>query len=371
MLIECFSSLEDPRVERHKRHKLIDILILTLCAVISGAEGWEAIERFGEAKIDWLRKWIDLENGIPSHDCIARVMARLEPTKVTECFMMWTQSVTQLTEGEVIAIDGKTARGSFTDNSNKKKLGAIHMVSAWANQAGVSLGQVKTDEKSNEITAIPVLLELLEIKGCIITIDSMGCQTAIADKIIEKQGDYVLAVKGNQQNLYEAMIDFFASADVTNPLCLIQQNEKVDSGHGRIETRRGYLSTCLDTLPHPERWKGLKGIGMIESERFIVNQDTTTIERRYYITTLTDVDKFSHAARAHWGVENALHWVLDVTFREDHSRIRAGYAPENFNIIRQLSIALIKKESSKISIKAKRFKAALNDSFRENIMFAS
>lgn len=228
-LVECFLPLEDPRVERHKRHKLLDIIILTICAVISGAEGWEAIERFGEAKIDWLRKWIDLENGIPSHDCIARVMARLEPAKVTECFTMWTQSVTQLTDGEVIAIDGKTARGSFTDNSTKKKLGAIHMVSAWANQAGVSLGQVKTEQKSNEITAIPVLLEMLEIKGCIITIDSMGCQTEIAEKIVDKQGDYALAVKGNQPNLYAAIIDYFDVAEAKNPLCLMQQNETVDS----------------------------------------------------------------------------------------------------------------------------------------------
>ena len=370
-LVECFSLLEDPRVERHKRHKLLDIIILTICAVISGAEGWEAIERFGEAKIDWLRKWIDLENGIPSHDCIARVIARLEPTKVTECFVTWTQSVTQITEGEVIAIDGKTARGSFTDNSTKKKLGAIHMVSAWANQAGVSLGQVKTEQKSNEITAIPVLLEMLEIKGCIITIDSMGCQTDIAEKIVDKQGDYAIAVKGNQPNLYAAIIDYFDVAETKNPLCLMQQNETVDSGHGRVEIRRAYLSTCLDTLPNPERWKGLKSIGMVESERFVKSQGTTTIERRYYISTLTDVDKFSHATRAHWGIENSLHWVLDVTFREDESRIRTGYAPENFNIIRQLSIGLLKKEPSNISIKAKRFKAGLTDSFRESILFAT
>jgi predicted transposase YbfD/YdcC len=370
-LKECFSLLEDPRIERHKRHKLLDIIILTICAVISGAEGWEAIEKFGEAKINWLRKWIDLENGIPSHDCIARVIARLEPTKVTECFTMWTKSVTEITDGEVIAIDGKTARGSFTDNSNKKKLGAIHMVSAWANQAGVSLGQVKTQQKSNEITAIPVLLEMLEIKGCIITIDSMGCQTAIAEKIVAKQGDYALAVKGNQPLLYDAIKDFFTVAQVSNPLCLMQQNEMVDSGHGRVEIRRGYLSTCLDTLPNPERWKGLKSIGMVECERFLKSQGTTTIERRYYISTLTNVDQFSHATRAHWGVENSLHWVLDVTFREDESRIRAGYAPENFNVIRQLSVGLLKREPSKMSIKAKRFKAALNDSFRERIIFAT
>ncbi|MEI6146490.1 MAG: ISAs1 family transposase [Methylococcales bacterium] len=364
---EAFSSLKDPRVERHKRHKLIDIIVLTICAVISGADGWEAIEQFGKNKQEWLRKWIDLENGIPSHDCIARVISRIASPEMTECFIAWVNGVSELTKGEVVAIDGKTVRHSY---NRKDKLGAIHMVSAWANQAGMSLGQIKTEEKSNEITAIPVLLNMLEIKGCIITIDAMGCQTDIAEKIIEKKADYVLAVKDNQRLLHEAINDYFETAIAANhpELCQLQQHTETNADHGRIEIRRSYLSTCLDTLPDASRWKGIKSIGMIECERVINGQ--TSIDRRHYICTLRDVKPFAHAARAHWGVENSLHWVLDVTFREDDSRIRTGYAPENFNIVRQIAINLLKKESSKMSIKKKRFEATLNDSFREKVLFS-
>ena len=365
-LQEAFSPLKDPRVDRHKRHMLIDIIILTICAVISGADGWEAIEQFGKNKEDWLKKWIDLENGIPSHDCIARVIARIPSTEMSECFIAWVNGVTEITDGEVVAIDGKTARHSY---NRKDKLGAIHMVSAWANQAGMSLGQVKTEEKSNEITAIPVLLDMLEIKGCIITIDAMGCQTDIAEKIIEKQADYVLAVKDNQKFLHEAITDYFEVAIAANnpELCQLQQHTEINADHGRIEIRRCYLSTCLDTLPDVSRWKGLKSIGMVESERIVNGK--TSIDCRHYICTLKDVNPFAHAARAHWGVENSLHWVLDVTFREDESRIRTGYAPENFNIFRQLGINMLKKEPSKMSIKKKRFEAALNDKFRENVVY--
>jgi predicted transposase YbfD/YdcC len=360
--------LEDPRIERHKRHKLIDIIVLTICAVISGAEGWEAIEAFGKEKQGWLCKWLALENGIPSHDCIARVISRIEPGKLTECFIAWAQSVAELALGEVVAIDGKTARHSY---DHKNKLGAIHMVSAWASQTGISLGQVKTETKSNEITAIPALLDLLEVKGCIITIDAMGCQTDIAAKVIAKQADYVLAVKGNQKHLHEAIVDYFEEAIAANKpdLCQLQTSMETDAGHGRIETRRCYLSTCLDTLPDAEKWKGLKGIGMVESERLINGQ--MSIERRHYISSLTVVKPFAHAARAHWGIENSLHWVLDVTFREDDSRIRKGYAPENFNIVRQLAVNLLKKESSKLSIKRKRFMTALSDKFREKVIFST
>ncbi|TRW98099.1 ISAs1 family transposase [Candidatus Methylobacter oryzae] len=365
-LQEAFSSLEDPRLERHKRHKLLDIIVLTICAVISGAEGWEAIEQFGENKQDWLRKWIELENGIPSHDCIARVIARIDPAKLSECFIAWGQSVAELSLGEVVAIDGKTARRSY---HGKDKLGAIHRGSAWASQAGLSLGPVKTDAKSNEITAIPVLLEMLEINGCIVTLDAMGCQTDIAEKVIEKKADYVLAVKDNQKRLHEAISDYFEVAVATDrpELCQLQSHSETNAEHGRIEIRRSYLSTCLDTLPDAARWKGLKSIGMVESERTVNGK--TSIECRHYLSTLDDVKAFASAARAHWGIENSLHWVLDVTFREDDSRIRTGYAPENFNVVRQLAINLLKKEPSKMSIKKKRFKAALNDDFRESIIF--
>lgn len=367
-LLDAFSSLEDPRVDRHKRHKLIDIIVLTICAVVSGSDGWESIEEFGKNKLDWLRQWIELENGVPSHDCIARVIARLKPTEMSECFIAWVSSVAELTEGEVVAIDGKTARHSY---NRKDKLGAIHMVSAWANQAGMSLGQVKTKEKSNEMTAIPALLEIIEIKGCIITIDAMGCQTDIAQKIIEKKADYVLAVKDNQKFLHEAITDYFEeSIAANNPtLCQLHCHEEINAGHGRIEIRRCYLSMNLDTLPDAARWKGLESIGMVESERTVNGK--TSIERRHYICSLTEVKCFAHAVRKHWGVENSLHWVLDVVFREDDSRIRTGYAPENFNIMRQLAINLLNKDTSKGSVKKKRFRAALSDDFRENVIFSN
>lgn len=366
-LKETFSSIKDPRVDKNKRHLLIDILVLTICAVISGAEGWEAIEEFGQTKIDWLRKWIALENGIPSHDCIARVISRIVPEEFRDCFIAWTKSVAHLTNGEIVAIDGKTARRSYQTTD---KRGAIHMVSAWANQTGLSLGQVKTDAKSNEITAIPALLDLLELKGCIVTIDAMGCQTDIAKKIADKQADYVLAVKDNQKNLHEAIVDFFAAAlaDSKPERCLLQHYEEINAEHGRIEKRSYYLSTCLDTLPTPSAWKKLASIGLVKSERTINGE--TSIEYRHYISSLTEVKTFAQAARGHWGIENSLHWVLDVTFREDESRIRTGYAPQNFNVIRQLAINLLKKESSKRSLKRKRFLASLDDNFRETVMFS-
>ncbi len=366
-LQEAFSSLEDPRIERHKRHQLLDIIVLTICAVVSGAEGREAIEAFGKEKQDWLRQWIALENGIPSHDCIARLMSRLPAEEVSACFSRWVQSVARLTEGEVVAIDGKTARRSF---DQEDKMGAIHMVSAWASQTGLSLGQVKTQEKSNEITAIPRLLAMLEIKGCIVTIDAMGCQEKIAGKIVEKGADYALAVKGNQKSLHEAIVDCFAVAvdgGVEDGQALLGHHEQVDVGHGRIEQRRYYLADCLDTLPSPRRWQGLKGIGMVACERQIGERQT--IERRYYITTLDSVETFANAVRSHWGVENSLHWVLDVTFREDESRIRKGESPGNFTIIRQLALNWLKREPSRLSIKRKRFKAALSDDFRAQVIF--
>jgi predicted transposase YbfD/YdcC len=365
---EHFGKIEDPRLGQNKRHQLMDIIVLSICAVVSGAEGWEAIEGFGYDKEAWLKKYIELRNGIPSDDCIARVLSRIEPSQLTDCFIEWTRSVSELTGGEIVAIDGKTVRGSY---DVKRKQSAIHMVSAWATQAGMSLGQVKTDEKSNEITAIPKLLELLELKGCIVTIDAMGCQTEIARKIIEKQADYVLAVKGNQSLLHQAIIDYFEVAIAANhpEVCQMQSHEDIDAGHGRIETRRFYLSSCLSTLPTPARWQGLQSIAMVESERIVQGQ--TTRQRRYYLCSFTDIHSFAHAVRSHWEIENALHWVLDVTFSEDDSRIRNGNSPANFNIFRQLALNLLKREPSKLSIKRKRFKAALSDSFRETLFSLS
>lgn len=365
-LIECFSQLQDPRDEKNRRYPLEEILFLCVSAVVSGAEGWEAIERFGQAKLDWLRRFLPMTHGIPSHDTIAWLMARLSPKRFQCCFVEWVQSLSQDTQGEIISIDGKTARRSYDTN---RSLGAIHMISAWATANQLSLGQVATDAKSNEITAIPTLLDLLEIKGGIVTIDAMGCQTAIAEKIIDQGADYVLAVKGNQGTLHEAIDDYFTTARSLDFAAVpFEFTEETDKAHGRLEQRRYWLTSDLSTLPNPQRWKQLSAIGMVECTRQI--NDRVSVEHRYYILSFKqDVNRFAQAVRCHWGVENKLHWVLDVTFREDESRIRRGHAPANFNTIRQTCLNLLRREPSKISIKQKRFEAALNDTFRSKVMF--
>jgi len=278
-IIEHFSTLKDPRIERHKQHSLIDIIVLTLSAVASGADGWEAIEDFGKEKVDWLRQYIPLENGIPSHDCIAYVLSRLSSTGFRKCFMSWTQSVLIAIGGEVIAIDGKTARGS-RDRKNDRN--PLHRVSAWACRKRMVLGQQATDEKSNEITAIPKLLKLLELKGCIVTIDAMGCQRAIAEEIIKQEGDDVLGLKGNQSKLHEAVEDFFETARA-NDFKDINHDyvEETDKGHGRFEMRRYWVSDVLLSLPNTQQWKGLKSIGMVERE--CIKGGTQSLERRYFI----------------------------------------------------------------------------------------
>lgn len=319
--IEHFSSLDDPRIDRKKLHSLMDIITLAVCAVASGADGWEAIEDFGKEKLDWLRKYIALENGVPSHDCIAYVLSRVSPTKFRDCFMSWAQAVVEQTSGELIAIDGKTAKGSRDRKNNRKPL---HMVSAWACQNRLVLGQVATEEKSNEITAIPKLLELLELKGCIVTIDAMGCQRAIAEQIVDQEGDYVLGLKGNQGTLHEAVEDFFTTAD-SNDFEGVEHDysEELDKDHGRLETRRYWISEDLRTLPDTTNWKGLRSIGMVERE--CIQGDTKTVERRYFINSIpASATPFAFAVRGHWGVENPLHWRLDVVLGDDASRIRKG-----------------------------------------------
>jgi predicted transposase YbfD/YdcC len=301
-IIEYFSILEDPRIERHKKHKLVDIIVLAICAVLSGAEGWEAIEEYGHAKLAWLRKFIPLENGVPTHDTIARVLSRVSAKGLQECFLNWVKAVQQATEGQVVASDGKRVRRSFDWGRGK---GAIHRVSAWGSANGLVLGQLKTDAKSNEITAIPQLLELLELKGCIVTLEAMGCQTEIAEKIIEKGADYVLAVKGNQGQLHEAIVDFFDTAQGADFQGVpFDYHEETESGHGRIEVRRYWTTPVLTTLPQVSPWADLKIIGMVEAERHL--GDKLTVERRYYIASLTsDARQCGQAVRGHWGIESA------------------------------------------------------------------
>ena len=322
--IKHFSKLKDPRIERSKQHELMDILVLTIAAMLSGANGWEAIAEFGNSKIDWLRQFAPFKNGIPSHDCIAYVISRLSPKQFQECFINWISEIHEHTAGEVIAIDGKTARGSRDKKYDRKPL---HMVTAWATANGIVLGQEVTAEKSNEITAIPTLLELLELRGCIVTIDAMGCQCEIATTIVTRGGDYVLGLKGNQESIHEATEDFFVTAEA-NDFADVKHDfkEEIDCDHGRIETRRYWITDNLSTLPNTERWKGLQSIGMVE--RTCETAGSVEVERRFFLTSLpADADKFASAVRSHWGIENTLHWRLDVTFNEDASSIRKGSAP--------------------------------------------
>jgi len=363
-LVEHFSNLQDYRVERRKRHELIDVIVLSISAVISGAEGWKDIVDFGHDKLDWLRKFVPLENGIPSDDTVARIIAGLSTKGFQSCFQSWIQSVAKLTEGEIISIDGKTHRRSHDKKANKK---ALHMVSAWASENNMVLGQVKTREKSNEITAIPELLNILELKGCIVTIDAMGCQEAIVDDIIDKKGDYAIAVKGNQGNLYASVIDFFDTAEQTDYKSINYYfDETVDKDHGRLEIRRYWISDNLDSIYKTDKWKGLAAIGMVESERH--EGGKVSKEKRYYILSFFEISLFIKAVRSHWGIENKVHWVLDVTFREDESRIRRGNSTHNMGVIRHMALNLLKKEKTKRSIAGKRLRSALNDDFRAKVL---
>ena len=366
-LIEHFSPLEDPRIDRNKRYELIDIIVLAVSAMASGADGWEAIEDFGKTKLAWLRQYVPLKNGIPSHDCIAYVLGRLSPVKFRECFMNWTQAVMAQTEGEVIAIDGKTAKGSRDRKNNRSPL---HMVSAWACHNRLVLGQEATEEKSNEITAIPKLLKLLEIKGCIVTIDAMGCQRKIAAQIVDQQGDYVLGLKGNQENLHEAVEDYFTTAaDQQFEGVEHAYAEELDKDHGRMEIRRYWITEDLRTLPDKDKWAGLCSIGMVERE--CIQEDSSTLERRYFICSISANAKvFAKAVRGHWGIENPLHWRLDVILGDDASRIRKGNGPAIMTGIRHLCMNLFEREPSALSLAKKRRKAAWDDNYRAKVLFS-
>ena len=365
-LIDHFSSLNDPRIERNKKHQLIDIVVLSVCAVCSGANGWEAIEEFGHEKLGWLRQFIPLENGVPSHDCINYVLARLCPNAFRDCFMSWTATVMETCPGEIIAVDGKTARGSRDKKNHRNPL---HMVSAWACEQRLVLGQEAIEDKSNEITAIPKLLKLLEIKGCIVTIDAMGCQRAIAKQIIEQGADYVLGLKGNQGHLHEAVEDFFTLAseqdfkDVSHDYV-----EEIDKDHGRLEIRRYWVSDQLITLPDTTSWEGLKSIGMVERE--CTQGESHSVEKRFFINSIEpDAKHFARAVRSHWGVENPLHWRLDVVMGDDASRIKKDNGATIMTSIRHLCMNLFETEASRISLAKKQRKAGWSDRYRAKVIF--
>ncbi|MCP4721239.1 MAG: ISAs1 family transposase [Desulfobacteraceae bacterium] len=361
-----FEAVEDPR-HHNKLHKLIDIIVISICAVVSGADTYEQIENFGKKRKRWLSKILDLPHGLPSHDTIGRVFERIDPGEFQNSFKLWIESITQRTNGQVIAIDGKTLRRSH-DSTNDKK--AIHMISAWAASNQVVLGQLKTEEKSNEIKAIPYLLKLLDISGCIITIDAMGTQKKIAKTIVDKDGDYILALKENHKSLYSDTVLFFEQMESFKPEDFeFDKYETVDGGHGRIETRNYFTTSNIDWLQGRENWPGLKSIGMVESTREI--KDKISKERRYYISSLeSDAEKFGKSVRSHWGIENSVHWVLDIAFREDESRIRKGNAPENLAVLRHIALNLLRNNKSfKGSIKTKRLNAAMDVEYLQNVMF--
>ena len=361
-----FQGLDDPRVERTRKHPLINIIFITVCGVLSGANSIAGIHEFAVDHQTWLARYLDLSNGIPSEDTIARVLARLDPGAFEKCLLSWIQAVCVATAHRLVAIDGKTLRGSADLEQGRA---AIHMVSAWATANKLSLGQVVVGEKTNEITAIPELLQLLEISGALVTIDAMGCQKAIANQIREKEADYVLPVKENQPTLYQevqAALDEALEQDAEN----IEEHETVETGHGRQEHRTYAIFPKPASVDPEGQWRDLNAIGIATCER-IDAQGRVSVEARYYILSrLISAVEFAEAVRGHWSIENNLHWQLDVSFREDDCRVCRGHAPANLSVVRRFALGLLKRETTcRKGIAIKRIKCSANDDYREKILF--
>lgn len=369
-VLQHFQDLDDPRVERGQHHPLVSLVSIAILAILAGADSFVAIERYGTAKQSWLETFLQLPEGIPSHDTFGRVMAMLSPEDLESRFLAWVNGLSEQLGVALIHIDGKTVRGSY---DREGQLKALHSVSAWSSEHGLVLGQQKVAAKSNEITAVPLLLKLLTLKGAIVTLDAMGTQTAIASQIKQAEGDYVLALKGNQGQLHQAVEQWFAQAERQAWSGLeYQVTDTLESGHHRTERRQVWAVpiTQLPLLPRQSQWLGLTTVVMVRSTRVLWNKTTTDV--RFYLSSLAaDAQRHAQVIRSHWSVENSLHWVLDVTFNEDASRIRQGYAAENMALLRRLSVSLLKREPSQMSLKMKRYTAALDNDFLLKILAAS
>ncbi|MGB8698996.1 MAG: ISAs1 family transposase [Thermosynechococcaceae cyanobacterium] len=369
-VLKHFQQIQDPRVDRTKHHGLVEIITIALFAVLSGADTFVAIETYGKAKQAWLERFLELPYGIPSHDTFARVFAALDPREFQDGFLAWVSTITEKLGIELIHLDGKTSRGSY-DRANQLK--ALHTVSAWSSEHGLVLGQQKVNSKSNEIKAVPLLLKLLNLKGAVITLDAMGTQIEIAQQIKQGGGDYVLALKGNQGNLRKGISDWF-TLNQSQGFQAVEYSytESKESSHYRLETRQVWAVNInqLPPLHRQEQWIGLTTVIMVKSIRELWNKTTTEV--RFYISSLEpNAALHNRVIRSHWSVENSLHWVLDVTFNEDASRVRTGYGPENLGLLRRLSVNLLRREPSKQSLNMKRYKAGLDNEFLLKIIEAS
>jgi predicted transposase YbfD/YdcC len=359
-----FAELDDPRVDRTRRHKFIDILVIGICTVICGGDDYASMEAFGKAKESWLRTFLELPNGIPSHDTFWRVFSALDPEQFQTCFLQWMAAISDLTDGEIIALDGKQLRRSHDKGDGKA---AIHMVSAWATNNRLVLGQVKVDEKSNEIKAIPELLRRLDIQGCLVTIDAMGCQVEIAELILEKGGDYLFSLKGNQSNLHEDVVLLFDDLEESDYSAYAYDYAKtVDKDHGRIEVRHCWTISDPALIQHlrgADRFPALHTLVRVRSERYV--GDDHSVEDRYFIGSATaQAAEALSATRTHWQVENSLHWILDIAFREDESRLRKANGPQNFAVLRHIALNALKQETStKLGVKNKRLKAGWDEDY--------
>jgi predicted transposase YbfD/YdcC len=366
-LEQYFGKMADPRVERTRAHQLLDIIAIALFAVLAGADSWVAIETYGNAKRAWLATFLALPNGIPSHDTFARVFARLDPEAFEASFQQWIKAFVSTLAAEVIAIDGKTAKGSYDRQEGVK---ALQLVSAWASEHRLVLGQCAVDSKSNEITAIPVLLEQLALTGCVVSIDAMGTQSAIAQQIHQQQADYILALKDNQPTLSQQAQQWFEQFQATDDERVnYTQYQQCEAGHHRIESRHVFQFPVAQvfTPAQCKDWAGLQSLVVVQSQRRLWNKDTSAT--RYFLSSLpVDAAAFARYIRAHWGIENQLHWCLDVVFNEDASRIRTDHAPRNFSLLRRFALNLLRQVTSKGSLAMKRYRAGLDDQFMLQIL---